>query len=151
MHLQPHKDREAKDAAEGTVKKEPKAPKIPKATQPSGPRDPNAIRTIVISGLPQGIDSKALWKKVRKYDGAEKVEYPAKVNDVEDASTAHALFATPAAAQEAVSKLHAHVFKGALLSVTLKKRLEGLAKALRKAVTAPADPSSSKPAAEDDD
>ena len=77
---------------------------------------------------------------------AEKVDWPATV-----AATAYALFTTPAVAREAVGKLHAHVFKGALLSVTLKKRLEGLAKALRKAVTAPADPSSSKPAAEDDD
>lgn len=41
---------------------------------------------------------------------------------------AHVLFTNPKTAQEAVSKLHAHVFKGALLSVTLKKRLDGLAK-----------------------
>lgn len=37
-------------------------------------KDPNAIRTIVISGLPSSIDSKILWKKVRKYEGAEKLE-----------------------------------------------------------------------------
>lgn len=79
---------------------------------------------------------------MRKYDGAEKVEYPAKINDEEDASIAHVLFSTPAAAQEAVSKLHAHVFKSALLSVTLKKRLEGLAKTQKKATTK--DPPSSK-------
>ena len=42
---------------------------------------------------------------------------------------AHAVFATPANASEAVNKLHAHVFKGSLLSATLKKRLDGLAKA----------------------
>jgi nucleolar protein 4 len=41
---------------------------------------------------------------------------------------AHVLFNSPKTAQEAVTKLHAHVFKGALLSVTLKKRLDGLAK-----------------------
>lgn len=53
--------------------------------------------------------------------------------------TAHALFATPAAASEAVNKLHAHVFKGSLLSATLKKRLDGLAKApkAKKAAVAP--------------
>lgn len=45
--------------------------------------------------------------------------------------TAHALFSTPAAASEAVNKLHAHVFKGSLLSATLKKRLDGLAKVLK--------------------
>ena len=43
--------------------------------------------------------------------------------------TAHALFNSPASASRAVDKLHAHVFKGAILSVTLKKRLETLAKA----------------------
>jgi nucleolar protein 4 len=43
-------------------------------------------------------------------------------------SLAHVLFSSPAAAQDAVKKLHAHVFKGALLSVTLKKRLDGAAK-----------------------
>ena len=42
--------------------------------------------------------------------------------------SAHVLFSSPAAAQDAVKKLHAHVFKGALLSVTLKKRLDGAAK-----------------------
>ncbi|KAK2467569.1 hypothetical protein APHAL10511_000424 [Amanita phalloides] len=36
----------------------------------------------------------------------------------------HALFSTPALALDAVNKLHAHVFKGSLLSVTLKKRLD---------------------------
>jgi nucleolar protein 4 len=38
------------------------------------------------------------------------------------------LFTTPTAASEAVNKLHAHVFKGCLLSVTLKKRLDTLSK-----------------------
>jgi len=40
--------------------------------------------------------------------------------------TAHAIFSTPALALDAVNKLHAHVFKGSLLSVTLKKRIEAL-------------------------
>ncbi|KIL59316.1 hypothetical protein M378DRAFT_85249 [Amanita muscaria Koide BX008] len=100
----------------------------PKANKSS--HDPLAIRTIVISGLPGSIDSKALWKKVRKYEGAEKVEWPV-VNkdgdgDSQDTSTAHAVFLTPSAAQDAIAKLHAHVFKGSLLSVTLKKRLDSL-------------------------
>jgi nucleolar protein 4 len=41
---------------------------------------------------------------------------------------AHVLFTSPATAQDAVKKLHAHVFKGALLSVTLKKRFEARGK-----------------------
>ncbi len=40
------------------------------------------------------------------------------------------MFSTPALAAQAVNKLHAHVYKGSLLSVTLKKRLDGLAKPL---------------------
>lgn len=59
----------------------------PKRAAVAGPSDPLAIRTIVISGLPSGVDSKALWKKVRKYDGAEKVEWPISINGSEDAST----------------------------------------------------------------
>lgn len=53
---------------------------------------------------------------------------------------AHAVFKNPAAAARAVEKLHAHVFKGAILSVTLKKRIETLAKAPkegRASLTAP--------------
>ncbi|KAI0659162.1 hypothetical protein C8Q70DRAFT_933900 [Cubamyces menziesii] len=109
-------------------------PTAPRPQKPAGPSDPVAIRTVVVSGLPQGIDSKALWKKVRKLPGAEKVEWPIKAESgEEDRSSAHALFETPAAANEAVNKLHAHVFKGSLLSATLKKRLDGLAKAAKKA------------------
>ncbi|KAI0295682.1 hypothetical protein BC826DRAFT_908950 [Russula brevipes] len=95
---------------------------------PTPSRDPLAIRTIVVSGLPP-VDSKGLWKKIRKYEGAEELRWPIqRDNGVEDASTAHVLFSSPATAQDAVNKLHAHVFKGALLSVTLKKRLDGAAK-----------------------
>lgn len=42
------------------------------------------------------------------------------------------LFTTSALAQEAVNKLHAHVYKGSLLSVTLKKRLDSLSKTVSK-------------------
>jgi nucleolar protein 4 len=111
-----------------------------------------AIRTIVISGLPQPIDSKVLWKKIRKYEGAEKVDWPIKnENGDEDSHTgslelfffflprkldslillpflAHVLFTTPSSAFDAVNKLHAHVYKGSLISVTLKKRIDTLAK-----------------------
>ncbi|KAI0717413.1 hypothetical protein C8T65DRAFT_572000 [Cerioporus squamosus] len=114
---------------EETQAKPAKAPTA-RPPKPAGSSDPLAIRTIVISGLPAGIDSKALWKKIRKLKGAEKVEWPLKADSgEEDPSVAHAVFETPAAASEAVNKLHAHVFKGSLLSATLKKRLDGLAKA----------------------
>ncbi|KAI9451346.1 hypothetical protein F5148DRAFT_1003752 [Russula earlei] len=100
----------------------------PKRPVPTPSRDPLAIRTVVISGLPP-VDSKALWKKFRKYDGAGEMQWPIRRNDgTEDASTAHVLFSSPATAQDAVNKLHAHVFKGALLSVTLKKRIDSVPK-----------------------
>ncbi|KAF8651388.1 hypothetical protein AX16_004811 [Volvariella volvacea WC 439] len=105
-------------------KERPAHPKPPKP-----PSDPDAIRTIVVSGLPPSVDSKALWKKMRKYGGAEKVDWPVKGDNGEDDPTiAHVLFSTPSNASEAVTKLHAHVFKSHLLSVTLKKRLDSLAK-----------------------
>ncbi|KAH7926597.1 RNA-binding domain-containing protein [Leucogyrophana mollusca] len=101
--------------------------------------DPLAIRTIIVSGLPASIDSKVLWKKLRKYEGAETVEWPAKTDAGENPGMAHVLFSSSNLAQEAVNKLHAHVFKGSLLSVTLKKRLESLAKVpAKKAAAGPA-------------
>ncbi|KAI4294003.1 RNA-binding domain-containing protein, partial [Schizophyllum commune Loenen D] len=132
-HVPREKD-DSKPAAE-----KPKAPHPPKVPRAPISHDPNAIRTIVISGLPLGIDQKTLWKKVRKYDGAESVQWPASVGGVEDKTTAEALFKTPAAATNAVTKLHAHVFKGALLSVTLKKRLESLLSKPAKAKAASSD------------
>ncbi|EKM74992.1 hypothetical protein AGABI1DRAFT_47085, partial [Agaricus bisporus var. burnettii JB137-S8] len=122
--------------AEHKPKHKPKDEEVPASKPrpishtPKAPHDPVAIRTIIISGLPQTLDAKQLWKKIRKYDGAEKVDWPYKSEDgTEDPSIAHALFSTPSAANNAVTKLHAHVFKGSLLSVALKKRLENLSKA----------------------
>lgn len=59
----------------------------PKAHVHTPSRDPLAIRTVVISGLPS-LDSKGLWKKIRKYEGAGEVQWPIKCeNGAEDAST----------------------------------------------------------------
>lgn len=103
---------------------------------PRAPQDPLAIRTVFISGLPADITKQVLWKKVRKVAGAEDVEI------LEDATSglhqpllfayhdrlthdiAKALFDSPASASAAVSKLHAHVYKGAMLSAVLKKRAD---------------------------
>ncbi|KAI0260752.1 hypothetical protein BC834DRAFT_899152 [Gloeopeniophorella convolvens] len=120
------------------------------------PRDPLAIRTIVISGLPSSVDSKTLWKKLRKCEGAGEVQWPTKdESGAEDASigsparihfnrsmlltkgSAHVLFSSPSTAQEAVDKLHAHVFKGSLLSASLKKRLDGAVKQSRASASKP--------------
>ncbi|KAJ7756779.1 hypothetical protein DFH07DRAFT_868169 [Mycena maculata] len=112
------------------VKTEAKPRPPPRVQQP---HDPLAIRTIIVSGLPSPVDSKVLWKKFRKYVGAEKVDWPIKNEDGEEnPGTAHVLFSSPNDALGAVAKLHAHVFKGCLLSVALKKRLDTLAKPVAK-------------------
>lgn len=54
--------------------------------------DPLAIRTIVVSGLPSSINQKTLWKKLRKFEGAESVEWPAKIVGGEDSSTGDLAF-----------------------------------------------------------
>ena len=69
-----------------SVKKDSRPP--PRSTHPRPTTDPDAIRTIVISGLPSLVDSKTLWKKFRKYNGAEKLEWPLKnESGEEDQST----------------------------------------------------------------
>ncbi|KIK24372.1 hypothetical protein PISMIDRAFT_29173 [Pisolithus microcarpus 441] len=125
------KDRPSKPKpkADSVKKEEEEEIKLPALES----KDPFAIRTILISGLPSTIDLKALWKKVRKLDGAENVVWPGKTaSGDEDPTTASVLFSTSKNAQEAVNKLHAHVFKGSLLSVTLKKRLENLVQGSKK-------------------
>ncbi|KAI6159066.1 hypothetical protein EDD17DRAFT_922105 [Pisolithus thermaeus] len=127
----PTKDRSSKPKpkADSVKKEEEEEVKLPASVS----KDPFAIRTILISGLPSTIDLKALWKKVRKIDGAEKVVWPGKTaSGDEDFTTATVLFSTSKNAQDAVNKLHAHVFKGSLLSVTLKKRLENLVQGSKK-------------------
>ncbi|KAF8754511.1 RNA recognition motif [Rhizoctonia solani] len=98
-------------------KDSPKKPK--REPQPKGPIDPEAIRTLIVTNLPPGTNSKVLWKKARKIPGATQVVYP-----VPD----HALvkFSSPAQASAAVAKLHNHVFKGSRLSATIKKRADKL-------------------------
>lgn len=127
----PTKDRPSKPKpkADSVKKEEEEEIKLPALES----KDPFAIRTILISGLPSTIDLKALWKKVRKLDGAENVVWPGKTTSGdEDPTTASVLFSTSKNAQDAVNKLHAHVFKGSLLSVTLKKRLENLVQGSKK-------------------
>jgi hypothetical protein len=59
------------------------------------PKDPLAIRTLVISGLPPSIDAKILWKKIRKQEGAEKVEWPVKLKTGEEDLTQGASSSSP--------------------------------------------------------
>lgn len=90
-------------------------------------RDPDAVRTIVISGLGScspAADTKTLYKRVRKLGDVEHVEFK-ELDGSPSSDVALVRFRTPNHAMDAVSKLHAHQFKGAQLSVGLKKRLDG--------------------------
>jgi nucleolar protein 4 len=69
------------------------------------------------------LEPKVIWKKVRKQEGAEKLVFPApNLDGTTDPTTAYVVFSTPLQAQSAIGHLHAHIFKGALLSVVLKKK-----------------------------
>ena len=74
------------------MRKEPKLHPPARAAQIRTRHDPLAIRTIIVSGLPSNIDSKALWKKIRKYEGAEKVDWPIKGDSGDDDPSTGASF-----------------------------------------------------------
>lgn len=38
--------------------------------------DPNAIRTLIVTGLPNGLTKAVLWKKIRKVNPKAELEYP---------------------------------------------------------------------------
>ncbi|WWD08119.1 hypothetical protein V865_006230 [Kwoniella europaea PYCC6329] len=105
-------------------------PRVAAGEEKSG--DPNAIRTLVLSGLPDGITKNVLWKKVRKIDGKAELVYPVPVEENEGESeaakedTANIIFPSHGEALKALPKLHGHTYKGSLLSCVLKKRLEKL-------------------------
>ena len=85
------KDKDSASASEKDVGQEAKPARAGKAKNPRGavstPKDPLAIRTVALSGLPPSIDAKVLWKKVRKQEGAEKVDWPAKLQTGEEDPT----------------------------------------------------------------
>ncbi|KAK8846604.1 hypothetical protein IAR55_005690 [Kwoniella newhampshirensis] len=90
--------------------------------------DPNAIRTLVLSGLPEAITKNVLWKKVRKVNENAELVYPVTSEDGEAVpeDSANIIFPSHGDALKALPKLHGHTYKGALLSCVLKKRLEKL-------------------------
>ena len=61
------------DLSEKTASPEKKKRVPPAHSYTPQVKDPDAIRTILISGLPSSIDQKTLWKKIRKLDDAENV------------------------------------------------------------------------------
>ncbi|KAF6760551.1 hypothetical protein DFP72DRAFT_1062930 [Ephemerocybe angulata] len=122
-------DKKVHDAEPTQKREQPKRPREPLTKTPQTPHDPLAVKTLIVSGLPTPLEPNVLWKKIRKCPGADKLIYPAKdVSGEDDPTQAHVVFSTAAKASDAVAKLHAHVYKGSLLSATLKKRVEALAK-----------------------
>ncbi|WVQ97481.1 hypothetical protein IAU59_004595 [Kwoniella sp. CBS 9459] len=117
--------------------KERKAERLEQSINPKKPRvtpgderssDPNAIRTLVLSGLPEGLTKNVLWKKVRKVNDNAEVIYPvpAEEGEEEQQDIANVVFPSHGDALKALPKLHGHTYKGAILSCVLKKRLEKL-------------------------
>ncbi|KAF8598969.1 RNA-binding domain-containing protein [Ceratobasidium sp. AG-I] len=116
-------DRKASNLGVLTHAEKPKVDKPKKTPRPRVAGDPDAIRTVVLANLPDGIDSKVLWKKARKVPGATEVIYPAPERD---AYTAFVKFRSAAEALAAIPKLHNHIFKGSRISAVLKKRVDSL-------------------------
>ncbi|WVF70433.1 hypothetical protein IAT40_005223 [Kwoniella sp. CBS 6097] len=117
--------------------KERKAERLEQSINPKKPRvapgeerssDPNAIRTLVLSGLPEGLTKNVLWKKVRKVNENAEVIYPvpAEEGEEEQQDIANIVFPSHGDALKALPKLHGHTYKGVILSCVLKKRLEKL-------------------------
>lgn len=62
-----------------------KKPRVAAGEESTGPSDPNAIRTLILSGLPADLTKAVLWKKVRKANDKAELVYP--VEGEEDANT----------------------------------------------------------------
>jgi nucleolar protein 4 len=119
------------------LKVKPKA--RPEAVDTSS-NDPNAIRTLVLSGLPKDLTKAVLWKKVRKADETIDLRYPIEGeidtgrSDFRQLSSrvtdwgflAHLICSSHSTALAALPKLHGHTYKGSIISCVLKKRLEKL-------------------------
>ncbi|ORY21458.1 hypothetical protein BCR39DRAFT_553517 [Naematelia encephala] len=109
------------ERGEEPIERPKKQPRIT-AEDTAGPSDPDAIKTLVLSGLPDGLTKAVLWKRIRKVDDSAEILFPVEGED----RVAHIVFTSHGAALQAIPKLHGHIYKGALLSCVLKKRLEKL-------------------------
>jgi nucleolar protein 4 len=84
-------------------------------------KDPKAIRTVVVSGLPE-VTKAVLWKKVRKVNEGIEVIFPVDGQD----GVAHLVFPSHGEAVKGIGKLHGHTYKEKIVSAVLKKRAEKL-------------------------
>lgn len=104
-------------------------PSSSSSSHASGSTDPAAIRTIVISNLPAGLNKATLWKKIRKLSynlNPASLTFPL-TSASSPETTAEVVFPTPKEAIENAERMHASTYKDALLSCVLKKRLEKVA------------------------
>jgi nucleolar protein 4 len=94
----------------------------------------------VVAGLPKDLTKNVLWKRVRKVNDAIELVFPVEGQEdtgrsrfsspsIEADQVAHLIFPTHNDAQQSISKLHGHTYKGAVISAVLKKRLEKLSTA----------------------
>ncbi|ORX36146.1 hypothetical protein BD324DRAFT_630367 [Kockovaella imperatae] len=97
-----------------------KKPKVEPVDTTEAPVDPNATRTLVITGLPADLTKAVLWKRIRKVHEQAEVTFPVDGRP----ETAYVLMPTLGEALKAVPKLHGHTYKGAVLSCVLKRKLD---------------------------
>lgn len=81
------KDGSGTGKGESSPKRKNTTKHVPQPSVTQLVKDPDAIRTVVISGLPASVDQKTLWKKIRKYSGAERVEMIEDSNGVGESSS----------------------------------------------------------------
>lgn len=84
-------------------------------------KDPKAILTLVVSGLPE-VTKAVLWKKVRKVNEGIEVVFPIEGQE----GVAHLVFPSHGEAVKGIGKLHGHTYKEKIVSAVLKKRVEKL-------------------------
>lgn len=84
-------------------------------------KDPKAIRTVVVSGLPE-VTKAVLWKKVRKVNEGIEIIFPVDGQE----GVAHLIFPSHGEAIKGIGKLHGHTYKEKIVSAVLKKRVEKL-------------------------
>lgn len=126
---------ESEQVTDSTNQASSSAPPTTKERASNGSeRDADAVRTIIMTGLATckpAADNKSIYKRARKIGDVENVIYPAPSSIVASEvsnDVAHVVYRTPNHAMTAVTKLHAHTFKGAQVSVVLKKRADGAAR-----------------------
>lgn len=83
--------------------------------KPQGPRVSSRMTSVLMSNLPDSLNKKQLFKKVRKSGNVVELKFPT------DDGTAVVIYGTVQEAQKAVQQMDQHIFKGSTLSCKLQK------------------------------